>query len=179
MLLRAANRIDHAIDVLGRAVSWLTLGVVGLMFAVVVLRYAFSEGSIALQESVLYLHAIVFLLGAAYALRHDAHVRVDIFYQSWSMRGRARADLAGTVLFLLPVCVFMIWISYAYVESSWAVRESSKEPGGLPGVFVLKALIPLSAGLLLTQGVALALRKWLLLREHLSDADHKHPANAR
>jgi TRAP-type mannitol/chloroaromatic compound transport system permease small subunit len=172
---RIAASIDAGIDALGRAVSWLNLGVVGLTFGVVVMRYAFGEGSIAVQEAVLWLHGTVFMLGASYALRHDAHVRVDLLYQRWSPQGRARADLAGTVFFLLPFCVFLAWISADYVTSAWAVHEGSREAGGLPGVFVLKTLIPLAAVLLGVQGIAVALRKLALLRGGAGDAAHGHP----
>jgi TRAP-type mannitol/chloroaromatic compound transport system permease small subunit len=161
---RVAALIDALIDGLGRAVSWLTLGVVGLMFAVVVLRYALDFGSLAMQESVLWLHAIVFLIGASYALRHDAHVRVDILYQRWSPRGRALADLAGTLFLLLPFCTFLVYISLDYVGSAWSIREGSKDAGGLPGVFLLKTLIPISGVLLVLQGIAIVVRKVRVLR---------------
>ncbi len=175
MLERIAGGIDAAIDALGRAVSWLTLGVVLLTFAVVVLRYAFDQGSIALQDLVLWLHGAVFLVGASYALRHDAHVRVDILYQRCSPRGRAIADLFGTLVFLLPFCVLLVWISADYVASSWAVREGSKDAGGLPGVFLVKTLIPISGVLLGLQGVAVALRKLAVLRGGASAPGHGHP----
>jgi TRAP-type mannitol/chloroaromatic compound transport system permease small subunit len=175
MLDRIASGIDAAIDALGRAVSWLTLALVVLTFGVVVLRYAFDQGSIALQELVLWLHGAVFLLGASYALRHDAHVRVDILCQRWSPRGRALADLFGTLVFLLPFCVLLVSISADYVASSWAVREGSKDAGGLPGLFVVKTLIPLCGVLLGVQGTAVALRKLAVLRGASGAAPHGHP----
>jgi TRAP-type mannitol/chloroaromatic compound transport system permease small subunit len=175
MLERIAGGIDAAIDALGRAVSWLTLAVVLLTFGVVVLRYVFGEGSIALQELVLWLHGAVFLLGASYALRHDAHVRVDLLYQRWSPRGRALADLAGTVLFLLPFCVLLAWVSADYVGRSWAIREGSKDAGGLPGVFLVKTLIPACGVLLGVQGIAVALRKVAILRGSGAAPVHGHP----
>ncbi len=146
--------VDGFSDWLGRAVAWLALGMVLVTFAVVVLRYGFDLGWIALQESVVYMHATLFLLAAAYTLRHDAHVRVDILYQRLGPVGKAWIDLLGTCLLLLPVCVFIAWISWDYVCAAWAVKESSREAGGLPAVFLLKSLIPLFAALLALQGLA-------------------------
>jgi len=116
-----------------------------------------------MQESVLYLHATVFMLGAAYTLKHDQHVRVDLFYRRIGPRGRAWVDLAGTLLLLVPVCLFILDSSWDYVREAWAIREASPEAGGLPGVYLLKSLIPAMAVLLLIQGVAMALRAGLRL----------------
>lgn len=160
-LHRAAGVVDALNDAIGRACGWLALAMVGLVFALVLARYLFAAGSLAVQEAALWLHATVFMLGTAFALRHGEHVRVDIFQQGWSARGKARAELFGTLLFLLPFCAFMLWISLDYVVASWALREGSRESGGLPGVFVLKTLIPLTAVLLALQGLVLAWRAWL------------------
>jgi TRAP-type mannitol/chloroaromatic compound transport system permease small subunit len=162
-LQRLAHALDRIAELTGRIVSWLTLAMVLITFAVVVLRYVFETGSIAMQESVTYLHAIVFMLCAAYTLKHDAHVRVDIFYQRWSERARAWVDLTGTLLLLMPVCVFIIVSSLDYVAMSWSIQEGSQEAGGLDGVYLLKAVIPLMAGLLLLQGCAQALQSLLII----------------
>ncbi|WJW75467.1 TRAP transporter small permease subunit [Thiohalobacter sp. IOR34] len=162
-LSRLADRLDALAEWTGRAVAWLTLAMVLVTFAIVLLRYAFNLGWIALQESVGYLHALVFLLGAAYTLKHEGHVRVDIFYRRLSPRGRALVDLLGTLLLLFPVCGFILWVSWNYVAASWALHEGSREAGGLPGVYLLKSAIPLMAILLLLQGLALALRQLLRL----------------
>lgn len=164
MIGRLADRIDAGVDALGRAVSWLTLLLVVLAFGLVLVRYALGLGSVAGQEAVLWLHSLVFLLGAAYALRHGQHVRVDLLYQRFSARGKALTDLLGTLLFLLPFCAFMLWISLDYVAASWSQHEASREPGGLPGVFLLKTLIPVAAALLALQGLSLAVRAGLALR---------------
>jgi TRAP-type mannitol/chloroaromatic compound transport system permease small subunit len=148
----------------GRAVAWLTLAMVAMTFAVVVLRYGFSIGSIAAQESITYMHAVVFLLGAAYTLRHDRHVRVDIFYQRFSARTQAWVDLAGTLLLLAPTCGYIFWVSLDYVAASWALMEESREAGGLPLVYLLKSLIPLAAITLLLQGLSMSLERILVLR---------------
>lgn len=125
---------------------------------IVLLRYAFNQGSIVLQESVMYLHGLAFLLGIPYALKENAHVRVDLIYSRLGARGRAAVDLAGHVLFLVPVSVTILVVSRPYVASSWRIFEGSPEVGGIPGVFLLKTLIPLMAVLLLVQGVAEILR---------------------
>lgn len=164
-LTRFADRLDRFAQGTGRLVAWLTLGVVLITFAVVVLRYAFSLGWIAMQESVLYLHAAVFLLGAAYTLQQGGHVRVDIFYREMRPRARAWVDLLGALLLLLPVAGFILWVSWDYVAVSWSLREGSREAGGLPGVFVLKTAMPLMAVLLLVQGLAQASRSLALLLE--------------
>lgn len=147
----------------GRGVAWLTLalGIAGT--AVVVLRYVFDAGWIWMQESLTWMHALVFMLGAAYTLEADEHVRVDIFYRSWSPRRQALVDLAGTLLFLLPLCAFLLWASLPYVESSWRIAERSREAGGLPALYLLKTAIPAMAVLLGLQGIARALRCALTL----------------
>ncbi len=161
-----ANRIDALNEAIGRLVSWFTLGMVMITFAVVVLRYAFNLGWIAMQESVTYLHALVFMLGAAYTLKHDGHVRVDIFYGKLGVRGRAWVDLAGTLLLLLPVSGFILWVSWEYVTASWSLLEGSREQGGLPGVFLLKSAIPALSILLILQGMTQAIRSLLVITGH-------------
>jgi TRAP-type mannitol/chloroaromatic compound transport system permease small subunit len=133
---------------------------------VVVLRYAFNQGAIALQETVLYLHALTFMLGIPFALKHNAHVRVDLFYSRMTPRLRAAVDLLGHLLFLIPVSVAIIVFSHTYVLNAWRILERSPEVGGLPAVFLLKSLIPLMAALLLLQGVAEIARCALTLRRH-------------
>jgi len=126
-------------------------------------RYGFGAGAIPLQESVVWMHAIVFRLGISYTLKARDHVRVDIVYQRFSPRLRALVDLAGTLLLLLPVALFIFWTSLDYVSLSWRMGEGSAEPGGLPGVYLLKTLIPLMAVLLIAQGIAEALRSVMVL----------------
>jgi TRAP-type mannitol/chloroaromatic compound transport system permease small subunit len=135
----------------GRTVAWLSLGMVLLSFAVVVLRYGFNLGWIWLQETVTYLHAIVFMVAAAWALQTDDHVRVDIFYRERTPRQKAVVDAAGTLLFLIPVCVFLLVRSWPYVASAWSIREGSYEASGLPWVYLLKTLILVLPALLLVQ----------------------------
>ncbi|MFP3873557.1 MAG: TRAP transporter small permease subunit [Thiohalophilus sp.] len=153
----------------GRAIAWLTGAMVGITFIVVVLRYGFDLGWIGLQEAITYLHASVFMLGAAYTLRHDGHVRVDIFYQRFGPRGKAWVNLLGTLLLLWPMCLFIAFISWDYVAVSWERLETSNEPGGLPFVYLLKSLLILMPLLLLLQGLAAALQSWQVLRGRRSD----------
>ena len=165
MLLRISHSIEAFIDLVGRTVSWLSLGLVLLTFLVVVLRYVFDLGWIAMQDAINTLHAVLFLVAAAYTLKYDEHVRVDIFYQKLTIRGRAWIDFLGGLLVLIPVCVFIFWISWVYVSESWRVLESSSETGGLPGVYLLKSVILLMAALLILQGLALILKNLNVLLE--------------
>jgi TRAP-type mannitol/chloroaromatic compound transport system permease small subunit len=153
-----AETIERFIEWSGRAVSWLTLFMVITTFTVVVMRYLFDTGLIAIQESINYMHASVFLIGAAYTLKHEGHVRVDIFYGRFSHRARAWVDLFGALFLLMPFMIFIGWMSWEYVIESWKVLEGSREAGGLPGVFLLKSLIPLMAALLILQAVAQIVR---------------------
>jgi TRAP-type mannitol/chloroaromatic compound transport system permease small subunit len=154
-LLRA---LDAFARMTGHAVAWLTLAMVLTAIAVVILRYGFGIGLIWLQESVTWMHAAVFMLGAAWTLGQDGHVRVDILYRGWPARRQALVDLAGTVFLLLPTCGYLLYESLPYVASSWRVLERSREAGGLPALYLLKSVIPLMAALLALQGVAEALR---------------------
>jgi len=161
---RLANFIDRINQWLGKALGWLTLLMVLLTFTIVVLRYFFNWGSIGLQEAVMYMHALVFMAGSAYALQADEHVRVDIFYREMTEVKKAWVNLLGTLLFLLPVCVTLVWISFTYVERAWSLMEASPEPGGLPLVYLLKTFIPLMGVLLFLQGVSLNLRSLQKIR---------------
>ena len=136
---------------IGRAVSWLTLLMVLLTFGIVILRYGMNQGWIWLQESVTYLHALVFMSAAAWTFQTDDHVRVDIFYRDRSSRHKAWVNLLGTLIFLVPFSIFLIIIGWDYVAASWATKEGSREAGGLPLVYLLKSLILVMPALLLIQ----------------------------
>ena len=168
------NKIQRINEWVGRGIAWLTLFMVLVTFLVVMLRYIFDLGWIAMQESVVYMHGVVFMLGAAYTLKHHAHVRVDIFYQRFSTRARAWVDLFGTLFLLVPVSLFIIWTSWDYVADSWRVVEGSREAGGLPGVFLLKSLIILMPVLMLLQGTALILRQVLVLQGRIAPGQETH-----
>jgi len=159
LYIDAINSINEWV---GKTISWLTLLMVLTTFIIVVLRYAFDMGWIALQESVTYMHAIVFMLGTAYTLKHNGHVRVDIIYQRCSYKTKAWIDCLGTLFLLMPVTGFIIWSSWEYVADSWSIQESSRNSGGLPGVYLLKTSILLMAGLLILQSTSLFLQNLLI-----------------
>jgi TRAP-type mannitol/chloroaromatic compound transport system permease small subunit len=164
VLKRLADAIDAVNDWIGRAFAWLVLGMVLTEFVVVLSRYVFGLGSTIMQESIVYMHATVFLVCAGYALVHNGHVRCDILYAVMTPRTRAIVDIAGTLVFLLPMCALVWWMSWPYVEASWAVMEISQEGRlGIPAVFLLKTLILVFAGLLGVQAVSLTLQSVLLL----------------
>lgn len=150
--------IDTLNESLGRWISWLALAMVLVMGLIVVLRYAFQIGSIALQESVMYLNALIFTFGAAYTLKQQGHVRVDVFYNRLSPRARGLIDLLGTGIFLTLTAGFIIWASWDYVAVSWRIREGSAESSGLPYVYLLKASLLALPLLLIIQGIAEAMK---------------------
>lgn len=162
------NRIADAIDSLtgriGRAVAWLALAIVLLQFVLVVARYLVGFGSIWLNESVLYGHAALFLLAAAWTLAAGGHVRVDVFYAEASPRTRAVIDLIGSLLLLLPFALLLLYLSLTFAARSWAVLERSQETSGLPFVYLLKTLVPVFAVLMALQGIAQAIRSLSVLR---------------
>ena len=161
MVARFGARLDR---VLLSVASIAMLLMLLLMFGLVAARYLFSAGSIASQEAVQWLHALAFLLGASIALRADAHVRIDILQQRWSQRTRDWIELVGLAALLLPFCVFVSWISADYVIASWSVHEASREPNGLPALYLLKTMILLAAILLALQGLVRGLAVWARLR---------------
>jgi TRAP-type mannitol/chloroaromatic compound transport system permease small subunit len=162
-IARLADAIDRAIAAIGRTAAWCCLYVVLAEFAVVFMRYALGIGSIKLQESVLYAHAGVFMLAAAWTLQVEGHVRVDIFYAELRPRARALIDLFGALVFLLPFAAVLGVLSIPYVQRSWAILEHSREASGLPFVYLLKTLIPVFALLIFLQGVTQAMRAALVL----------------
>ncbi|MDO5090247.1 MAG: TRAP transporter small permease subunit [Cardiobacteriaceae bacterium] len=156
--------IDALSAFVGKAAAWLTLAMVLLTTYLVIGRYVLRQNSIALQELVVYMHAAVFMLGAAWALQRDEHVRVDVFYRKASPRRKAIINIFGTALFLLPFAATVLYFSWGYAANAWRYHEGSMQAGGLPYVYVLKTLIPLFAGLLVIQGIAELLRNVLILQ---------------
>lgn len=160
------NLLDRISHVTGRVTAWLTLAMVLLTTIIVVMRYVFDAGQIWMQESVTWMHAAVFMVGAAYTLLHEEHVRVDIFYRKMNARRRALVDFLGVLLFLLPLCGFLAWMAWDFAAVSWAINESSREPGGLPYPMIplLKSIVVVMPLLVALQGVSLLLRSWAALR---------------
>ena len=160
------NLIDRFSDASGKLVAWLTLFMVIVTFIIVVMRYVFDAGLIWLQESVIWMHAAVFMLGAAYTLRHEGHVRVDVFYRNMSQRRRAWVDTLGMLVFLLPLCGLLAVKSFDFAFTSWSMHEASRESGGLPYpvlplVKTVLVIMPVAVGL---QGLSLLQRSLACLR---------------
>jgi TRAP-type mannitol/chloroaromatic compound transport system permease small subunit len=162
-ITRLVQLIDQVSEWSGRLIAWLTLAMVLVTFTIVVMRYVLNIGNVALQESVIYMHSFVFLLGAAYTLKHDGHVRVDIFYRPLGEKGKAVINLFGTLCLLIPVSLFIFYISWEYVTTSWALFEGSQEAGGLPYRYLLKSALLLMPALMLLQGTAELLRSIMVL----------------
>lgn len=160
--IRAINNINI---IIGKAVSWLTLAMVLLMFFNVIARYIFSLNLIWQQELVIFMHAIIFLAGGGYTLLCNKHVRVDIFYQKLSEKGKAIVNIAGTILLLIPVSGTIIYFSYDFVISSWQLYEKSPEYNGVHGIFILKTFIWIFASCLILQGVSVILTGIKTIRE--------------
>lgn len=170
--LRIASRIDRISEWIGRIVYWLTLFMVLIGAYNALVRYLDRFTGLGLSSNTYlelqwYLFSLIFLLGAAYTLKHDAHVRVDVMISRLSPRGRAWVNLLGTVLFLIPFCVLILWTSWPAVSNSWLVGETSPDPGGLPR-YPIKSVIPAAFFLLMLQGVSLAIKQVAILRGDLS-----------
>ena len=161
--VRAVDRVNEAI---GRGVAWLTLAMVLITFVVVILRYVYAIGWVWLQESYVWLHGVVFMIGAGYTLLHNGHVRVDVIYRPAGHRYKALIDLVGALLLLMPVLLLIAFVSFDYVVDSWSRLEESREAGGLPGLFLLKSVILGFCLLLGLQGLSLAARSVLILAGH-------------
>ena len=158
--------LDRISSITGKITAWLTLFMVVVTFIVVIMRYVFDAGLIWVQESVVWMHAVVFMLGAAYTLHAEEHVRVDIFYRTMSERRRAWVDLVGVIVFLMPLCAFLAWASFDFVTQSWRLGESSRESGGLPYPFIplLKSVLLLMPVAVALQGASLCLKSVRTLR---------------
>lgn len=182
MTSRITRTIDTFTEYCGLTVAWLSAAMVVVSCAIVVMRYVLETGSIALQESLTYLHALVFMGGISFALKRGGHVRVDIFYRKFSSRSKACVDLAGSLLLLLPVTVVIFWLSLDYVSNSWTIREVSSEATGLPWVYLLKTLLLIMPAALLLQGFTEFLKALHIVRHadapRSSDAqNHAQPAD--
>lgn len=164
---RVVAVIDRFSIATGRAVAWLTFAMVIATFVIVVLRYALGIGAIWMQESVTWMHAVVFMLGAAYTLQREEHVRVDIFYRNMSRRRRAIVDIAGVLLFVLPMCIYFVIESFEYVRMSWQIREVSRDAGGLPYPFVplLKSALLVMPAAVMLQGLSMVIASVGAMRE--------------
>ena len=172
LLNNILRHLDNFSELCGRGLAWITLLMMCITFLIVVLRYLFGFGSIAMQESVMYLHATLFMGASAYTLKCDEHVRVDIFYRLHSPKTKAWVNLFGTLFLLMPVCLFIGWVSMDYLAATWRIYESSPEAGGIPAVFLLKSLIAVLVITLLLQGFAELLRNTLIITDTLLIIDN-------
>lgn len=163
-LKRIADRIDALNEWVGRGVSWVTTGLVVVVFGDVVMRYVFNISFVFTQELEWHLFAFIFLIGAGYTLLHDGHVRVDIIYQRLSTKARAWVNLIGCLVFLFPGCVLIIGTSIDFVWESMKILEGSPDPGGIPLRFLLKSCIPIGFVLFGLQGVSLFIRSLLIIK---------------
>ncbi|MEQ9551171.1 MAG: TRAP transporter small permease subunit [Coleofasciculus sp. G3-WIS-01] len=179
-LLQISRLIDAFNEWVGRLTYWLVLLMIAIGTWNVAGRYIGSFlgqklSSNAFIESQWYLFDLVFLLGAAYALRHDEHVRVDVFHKSWTPKWKALADLIGTLLFLIPFCLMVIYFSWETILNSWAIREMSRDPGGLPR-YPIKSMIIVSFVLLILQGISQAIKNWAICTGYLTPEEEHHDA---
>ncbi|MEC8468180.1 MAG: TRAP transporter small permease subunit [Pseudomonadota bacterium] len=164
-----AQTIDSVSRSVGNAVAFAAIAMALVTTTVVILRYGFGQGAIAAQESVLYLHGALFMLGAAPTLLTDKHVRVDVFYRNFTDHQKHWVNTIGHTVFTLPFCTLIVFGSWGYVSESWSIMESSPEPGGIPAVFLLKTLIPAMALLLALQAVSLIIQGLIELSEVPTD----------
>ncbi len=160
-----ANWLTVFNSVIGRVVAWLVLYMTLMQFVVVIMRYVFSYGSIQMQESIWYMHGLLFMLGAGYTLVKEGHVRLDVFYREASERTKAWINLIGSLVFLLPFCIVNFDFAWSLVLNSWAVREGSIETTGLPYIYLFKTVILVFSILVVMEGLALAIRSLLTLTE--------------
>lgn len=164
--------------VLGRIFSWFSLGIVLVCFAVVVMRYAFSTGSVPLQDLYLWLNGAMFMGIAGYTFLRDGHVRVDILYRDASLRTKAWLDLVGCFVFVAPFLWVIVDHGWPYVMRSWGLREGSANVGGLPGLYILKSFVLVFVVVVGLQAVAMVLRSVLVLagRHDLTPPDFRYVA---
>lgn len=165
-LSAVSSLIDRISISIGRAAAWLTLAMVLVTFLIVVIRYVFDSGFIWLQESLVWMHAAVFMLGAAYTLQMEEHVRVDIFYRDMSERRRAWVNFLGVLLFVFPLCAFFVVTALSYAGASWSLHEISLNAGGLPypAIPLLKTVLIIMPVAVALQGLSLLLRSLRTLR---------------
>lgn len=176
LLAGFVTAISSLNSLIGRMFSWLALATVLACFWVVVERYLFSTTQLWMQDLYVWLGGAMFMAVAGFSLMRDDHVRVDIFYRPASLRSKAVRDLIGVVLFLIPYC-FVAWIyAYPYVQRSWVLMEPSANPGGMPGLYILKTFILMFILLVGLQGLAMAFRSVLVLagREELLPVQYRY-----
>lgn len=168
--------VDGFNEVVGRLTAWLTLGCVAVCFVVVVMRYAAGVGFVWMQESYVWMHALIFLVGAGFTFKAGDHVSVDILYTRFSARTQAWVDIIGTLVFMAPWLVVIALYSAPFILNAWAIHEPSAQANGLPGVFLLKTALWAFCAVVGLQGLALIVRRALFLSGHETEipAHHHH-----
>ena len=173
LIEKLSGKIEWFSEISGKWLSWLVPALVLLVSYDVIMRYFFQSGSIAIQELEWHLFSLIFLLGAAYTLKHDDHVRLDLVYRSRFMSDYRRAwiNLVCSLLFLIPFCILIIISSWPFVSQAYQFAEGSPDPGGLPYRWVLKAAIPLGFFLLIIQGIGESLKSLSFILDRKPDRD--------
>jgi len=162
-----SSKIDLTVKFIGNTVSWLALIMTVITLLIVILRYVFNIGSIWMQESLVWMHSAIFLMGAAYTLKSDEHVRVDIFYKSFSPKQKSWVNIIGAVFFGLPVCIFLLMVTGDFVSSAWSVKEISRDAGGLPypAIPLLKSMLLIMPLLIIFQTISILCKEFTKIRE--------------
>ena len=145
---------EQIMNIISKLLVYILLSMIVLVILTIFLRYFFSIGSISIQELIMYFHASIFMLGISYTYKENSHVKIDIFYNKLSEKNKTILSLIGVILLIIPFAIFIIFISFDMVSSSWSIFEGSSEAGGLGLVFILKSLIPLSGFLILLQALS-------------------------
>ena len=151
---KVSKKIDVFNEKIGILTAYLAISLILITFLVALMRYVFDFGNIAFQEITIYLHALIFTIGASYTLKNDTHVRIDIFYNKFSSNKKKMVNFYGTIFFLLPTCILITITSFDYVLSSIILLESSREAGGLPIIYILKSYIILMSVTLFLQALS-------------------------
>lgn len=173
--IRFADAVDRLTEKTGSAVSWLSGVLVAVVCFDVLTRYLFNYTSTGMAELEWHLFSVLFLIGAGYTLKHQKHVRVDVFYHTMSEKSKAWVNLSGHLFALIPFSVLVIWSSFPFVASSFSLSETSPDPGGLPFRWLIKAMIPAGFSFLILQSLAEVVRQIQILtgnREKETPGDH-------
>lgn len=169
MLKSISQHIDRINEKLGKVCSWFTLILVLLVFFDVLRRYLFNASAAWIMELEWHIFALIFLFGAAFTFKHDKHVRVDLFYDKCDKKDKAWINFIGTLLFLIPWTIFIIYFSYSYASNSFSINEGSPDPGGLPARYIIKFCIPLGMTFLFLQAFSELIKSWLLISNKIVD----------
>ncbi len=163
-LINLSSKIDNFTERTGQTISWLVITLVLLVGYDVTMRYVFQSGSIGIQELEWHLFSVIFLIGAAYTLKHDEHVRLDVLYRSKFINDKTRAwiDAFGAIFILLPFCILIVVSTWPFISQAFIHNEASPDPGGLPARWLIKSIIPIGFGLLLLQGIAESIKNILI-----------------